>query len=389
MKQTYKLLTLLVCLMMASWSSQANDGIMVRDTVDNCQQTCVKREYSKTIDKQFPITVDGTVKISNRYGKVEIKTWENNEVKVEVVITVDAHSQDKADDVFDRVTVDFNSSRDFVSATTEIASKSGWSSWWGGSSSNDNYKINYEVYMPKTNKLDLFNKYGDSYVAALKGRVNLEIKYGNIQLEQVDNDVQLMLGYGNASIAGAQGLGLEVKYSKVKVGIVKDVDIVSKYSTVTIDEAQDIRSETKYDHYHLGMVKDYHNIGKYDDVRIKLATSVRAVAKYSDYTVVHLKDWADFDLEYGSASVERLDRAFTAVEIRGRYTDYKIEVEEGTHYQLDASSRYANIRYPSELTVVKEIKDGQEREVEGFVGDKNQAKVIKARLDYGGIKVRQ
>lgn len=388
MKQTYKSLTLLICLMMASWTSQAADGLMVRDTLDKCQQTCAKREYTKTINKQFPITADGTVKISNRHGKVEINTWDNNEVKVEVVITVDAHSQDRANDVFDRVTIDFNSSRDFVSATTEIASKSGWSSWWGGSS-NDNYKINYQVYMPETNELGLFNKYGDSYVAALKGGVDLEIKYGNIQLDNVENDVRLMLGYGNASIVGAHKLDLEVKYSKVKIGTVKDADIISKYSSVTIDEAQDVRSETKYDHYHLGMVKDYHNIGKYDDVHIKVAKSVRAAAKYSDYTVTHLKDWADFDLEYGSASVEMLDRAFTALEIRGRYTDYKIEVQEGTNYQLDASSRYANIRYPSEMTVVKEIKDGHEREVEGFVGDKNQAKVIKARLNYGGIKVRQ
>ena len=139
----------------------------------------------------------------------------------------------------------------------------------------------------------------------------------------------------------------------------------------------------------MGLIKDYHNIGKYDDVRIKVAKSVRAAAKYSDYSVAHLKDWADFDLEYGSASVEKLDQAFTSVEIRGRYTNYRIEVQEGTHYKLDASSRYAKIRYPDGLTIVKEIRDGNEREIQGFVGDKNQAKIIKARLDYGGIKVRQ
>jgi len=388
MKQTYKLLTFLICLMMASWSGQANNSMAIHDTLDWCQKPGVKKEFSKTINKQFPITADGTVKISNRYGKVEIKTWDNNEVKVEVVITVDAHSEDRAQDVFDRITIDFNSSRNFVSATTEIASKSGWSSWWSGGS-NDSYKINYEVYMPKTNKLDLFNKYGDSYVAALQGSVNLEIKYGNIQLEEIDNDVQLVLGYGNANMVSAHKLGIEVKYSKVKIGTATDIDILSKYSTITIDEAQDLRSETKYDHYYLGTVKDFHNIGKYDEVQIKLANSVRASAKYSDYIVRHLKDWADFDLEYGSASLEMLDRAFTAVEIRGRYTDYKIEVQAGTNYQLDASSRYANIRYPSEFTIVKEIKDGNDREVQGFVGDKNQGKVIKARLNYGGIKVKQ
>lgn len=387
MRQTYKLLTLLIGLMIVSWSGQANPAV-VCDVPDQRGQAFEKREFSKTINKQFPITLDGTVKINNRYGAVAIKTWDNNEVKVEVVITVDAHSEDRAQDVFDRITIDFNSSRDFVSATTEIASKSGWSSWWGGNS-NDSYKINYEVYMPKTNHLDLSNKYGDSYVAALEGSVNLEIKYGNIQLDQIDNDVRLVLGYGNASMVSAHKLGLEVKYSKVKIGTATDIDIVSKYSNITIDEAQDVRSETKYDHYHLGMINDYHNVGKYDDVRIKVAASVRASAKYSDYIVTHLKKWADFDLEYGSASVEMLDRAFTELEIRGRYTDYRIEVQEGAQYQLDASSSYANIKYPSEFTVVKEIKDGNDREVKGFMGSENKGKVIKARLNYGGIKVKQ
>jgi len=387
MRQTYKFRILLFCFLATSWICQGNT-IKILDEVDLNNNEFSKREFSKTINKQFPITTDGTVEISNRYGKVEIKTWDNNEVKVEVIISVDAHSEERAKDVFDRITIDFNSSRDLVSATTEIASKSGWSSWFGGNS-NDSYKINYQVYMPKSNKLDLFNKYGDSFVDALDGAVNLEIKYGNIQLGEVDNDVRLVLGYGKANIVGAHLLGLEVKYSKVKVGTATDVDIISKYSTISIDEANDIRSETKYDHYHLGLIKDYHNIGKYDDVRIKVAKSVRAAAKYSDYTVAHLKDWADFDLEYGSANVEKLDQAFTSVEIRGRYTNYRIEVQEGTQYQLDASTRYANIRYPDEFTVVKEIKDGNEREVQGFVGDKNEAKVIKARLDYGGIKVRQ
>ena len=387
MRQTYKLQILLFCFLAISWICQGNT-VEVHYGTEEFNHSDSKREYSKTINKQFPITSDGTVEISNRYGKVEIKTWNNSEVKVEVVIIVDAHSEDRAKDVFDRITIDFNSSKDFVSATTEIASKSGWSSWFGGDS-NDSYKINYQVYMPKSNKLDLFNKYGDSFVDALDGAVNLEIKYGNIQLGEVDNDVELVLGYGKANIAGAQKLGLDVKYSKVNVGAATDVNVISKYSTISIDEANDIRSETKYDHYHLGLIKDYHNIGKYDDVHIKVAKSVRAAAKYSDYKVEHLMDWADFDLEYGSASVEKLDQAFSSVEIRGRYTNYRIEVQEGTHYQLDAASRYANIRYPDEITIVKEIRDGNEREVQGFVGDKSEAKVIKARLDYGGIKVRQ
>ena len=120
MRQTYKSRILLFCFLAISWVCQGNT-IEVQNGVDRINDSFTKREYSKTINKQFPITTDGMVEISNRYGKVEIKTWDNSEVKVEVVISVNATSEDRAEDVFDRITIDFNSGRDFVSATTELS----------------------------------------------------------------------------------------------------------------------------------------------------------------------------------------------------------------------------------------------------------------------------
>ena len=387
MKPTYK--TILILLLFVSFAA----GSFANGTPDNTsnlveKMDLEKREFSKTINKQFPITSNGKVNISNRYGQVAIKTWSNNEVKIEVVIKVNSRNEDNAQAVFDRITIDFNSSKDYVSAVTEIASKSGWSSWWSGGSSDD-YAIHYEVYMPQTNSLDLFNKYGNSTVPALAGDVDMEIKYGNIHADEIGGDAVLNLGYGNATITAAKTVNLIVKYSKVKLGQANDVTIESKYSVITIDEANDIRSETKYDHYRLGTINEYHNIGKYDDVQIKTAQSIRAAAKYSDYKVEHLHNWADLDLEYGSASIEELDKAFTALEIRGRYTEYRITVQEGTHYHLDAVTRYAGIRYPSAFNVVYDKEDGPEKEIKGYVGDKSGVKVIKARLNYGGIKVKQ
>lgn len=390
MKPTYNTILLLLLALCISTAGFASTIPVTDGCTEKIENAFGKKEFSKTINKKFPITADGKVNISNRYGQVTIKTWDNNEVKIEVFIKVNARSEDNANDVFDRITIDFNSSKDYVSAVTEIASKrSSWtSSWWGGGSSDD-YAIHYDVYMPETNSLDLFNKYGNSVVSSLKGAVDLEIKYGNIHVEEIDGDVNLDLGYGNATISSAGSLNLTIKYSKVKVGSASDVTIESKYSNITIDEAADVRSETKYDHYHLGNINDYHNVGKYDDIHIKTARSFRAAAKYSDFVVGHLNDWADLDLEYGSAAINELDKAFTAIEIRGRYTQYSVTVQEGTHYQLDAVTRYAGIRYPSVFKVERHIEKGPDKEVKGYVGDKSGGKVIKARLNYGGIKVNQ
>jgi hypothetical protein len=51
-------------------------------------------------------------------------------------------------------------------------------------------------------------------------------------------------------------------------------------------------------------------------------------------------------------------------------------------------STYAGISYPSNLEVVREISKSSSQEVEGYAGSKNANTVIKARLNYGGLKVR-
>ena len=62
----------------------------------------VAAEFTKTIKKEFDITSDGTTSITNKYGKVEIKTWDRNRVKVDVTIVVKASSESKAQEVFDQ-----------------------------------------------------------------------------------------------------------------------------------------------------------------------------------------------------------------------------------------------------------------------------------------------
>lgn len=49
--------------------------------------------------------------------------------------------------------------------------------------------------------LDLNNRYGNSYIGKLNGKLTAEIKYGDLRTEVIANDADLSLGYGKASIA--------------------------------------------------------------------------------------------------------------------------------------------------------------------------------------------
>jgi hypothetical protein len=143
------------------------------------------RPYNKTIKREFEIHPEGTTSLVNKYGRMDIKTWDKNRVKVEVRIQVKASSESSAQKVFDRIDINFTNSEKLVKAVTFIEPKR--KTWWGGKRSREklDYSINYEVYLPSTNKLQLHHRYGEVFVGDMEGKVDLIIKYANLKVESV------------------------------------------------------------------------------------------------------------------------------------------------------------------------------------------------------------
>lgn len=373
MKLVFKLTVLLLTLTLVDCSAEPNFG---------------RKEYTKTIKKEFDIASNGTTYLSNKYGRVDVKTWDKNRVKVSVNIVVNANSETKADEVFDRIDINFSNANDYVKVKTEIESKrSSWLSWGSNNSSKSDYRINYEVYLPTTNNLDISHRYGDVYTAKMEGKVNFDLKYSNFKAEAVGDDSRITFAYGNGAVLNAKDLTTSVSYGKLNINQSNDVSLESKYSQVWIEEAGDIRCETKYDTYRLGVINDFKNIGKYDNFTIESADNVTLESKYSSLKSNQIKETADFDMEYGSAQYN-LAKTFTEVSMNGRYTDFKVNVDAGANFKMDAVATYAGISYPEGLEVTREISKSSSQEVKGYKGNQNASATIKATLNYGGLRVR-
>jgi len=96
----------------------------------------------------------------------------------------------------------------------------------------------------------------------------------------------------------------------------------------------------------------------------------------------------DLDLEYGGAKVGEVARDFEEISIEGKYADFKVYVEPGSYFKIDAFAEYAAIRYPDNLNIEYEVEKGVSHEVRGYVGQKSAPSTIKARLRYGGLKLK-
>jgi hypothetical protein len=344
-----------------------------------------KREFSKEINKEFDITANGTTSLTNKYGKVNVKTWARNRVKITVTIIVNARNESSAEEVFERIDIQFSDSPSSVSAETVIESqKGGWFSGWSNDDNAD-FSINYEVYIPATNNLELSNKYGNAQVAAIEGSGDISVKYGNFELEGLGEDSRIYLGYGKGILDRAGDISTNISYSSITMKDVKDVKLETKYSNITISQAADVEAETKYDNYRLGRIRDFSNSGKYDNIEIQQADKVEVNSKYTNVMVDQLKRTLDLDMQYGGGRVNQVVNGFSEITLEGRHSDFKIYLDSDCKYRMDASSSYAGINYPSDMKVEYEVEKGTSHEVKGY--SNGSGGLIKARLTYGGLKV--
>ena len=99
-------------------------GLQAKTTSEKpiTQEQVWKTEFKKNINEEFNISADGDVSLTNKYGKVDLKTWSQNKVKIDVTITVDARNQSDANDIFERIKIQFDNGADFVKAETSIPS---------------------------------------------------------------------------------------------------------------------------------------------------------------------------------------------------------------------------------------------------------------------------
>ena len=60
-------------------------------------KTPTKQQKSKTIKKEYSVHSNATVDIDNKYGAINIATWNKNRVEITVVITVKGSNEDTVD----------------------------------------------------------------------------------------------------------------------------------------------------------------------------------------------------------------------------------------------------------------------------------------------------
>jgi hypothetical protein len=312
-------------------------------------------KFTKNIKKEFSVNSDALLNVKNKYGKIHCNNWEKMAVSIEVTITVEAGNEQKAQRIFDHISIDISGSNAMVKAETSISEN------WSGKDDSQNFSIDYDIYMPKSLEVALDNKFGDIYIDQVDGPLTIDLGYGNMEANRIQNTSNtLSIKFSNAVIKYMKSGEVELKYSELTLAESGSLKLDTKFSTMTV-ELMDVASIiSQYDTY---------NIGKVNLLNID--------TEFSDIEIETLNVHGEIESQYGDVVIDYIPSSFNDIIINNSFGDVQLTFSRDANYLVDAKVKFGSLEYPRDLSKITATEENYTNTTyKGYVGSQSDPRSV-------------
>ena len=319
------------------------------------------------LSREFPATLETTLEIENKYGKIQVVSWDQDQVVVDVEILVTESSASKLKKLKEDISIDFTGTSNYIIVKSKFKSESKRiaselkSVSHTISGSNKHVEINYMVKIPPYMSVVLNNKFGDIYMDDHKGDVEIALSNGALKANRLEGKANISLNFGTAMIETLGSATLKMSYSDITLSEAGQLDLTSKSSKLKVDSI---------------------NVLKINSRRDKLFfTHVEYLYGESNFTEIWIYDFlreTDLDLKYGKLTVENVLPAFSKIDLKSEFTDVTLLFDKQCHYAFDILyHKKAMVNLPKNAKSHTETIQGQDhyRKVGTCGGENPSARV--------------
>ncbi len=336
-----------------------------------------KYTKEKSIKKEFSVDNNALLKIKNSYGNLDVTSWNENRIIVQINITVNGNNEEKVISRLKNIDVDFKSSSQLVSAETILNNQT--KSWWDKISENwtnesVNIKVNYTVKVPINNSVDLNNDYGSITLNKIKGTAKIHCDYGQIIIGELmadDNYIAINYTHNNS-----------IKY-------MKSGKINADYSGFELEKSENINLSADYSQSYIGFVKNLKYNCDYGGLHIKNVEKMIGNGDYLNTKVENVITEIDIKSDYGSINILNLSATTKSANIKTDYTGVNLGYSSALNFDFKLKSSYGSIKLDSEVNIVNKSKDNFDKDYQGYHGIENSGTFINITSSYGGIKLQK
>ena len=330
-----------------------------------------KHTREKKIKKEFNVSANSNLSIDNSYGNVDITTWDENRVVIEVIIKTNGNDEEKVQEKLEEINVDFDQSSASVSAKTRFSKEE--RSWWKslvGGFDNVNMEVNYIIRAPERNNLDINNDYGGIYIDKTTGNTKISCDYGKMDIGELrGRSNYLYFDYTRSS----------------RIGYVTNAEINADYSDYEIEEAEELLISADYSKSKIGKVTKMTFNCDYGSVEVDKVKVLEGNGDYLTTKINRVFTALDLNLDYGSLSIEKIIKGIRKVEINTDYAGIKLGYDREMSFQFDVKTSYGGIKGLEGLEIQKRDQQNSSNSVSGYYGSQNSDTQINISTSYGSV----
>lgn len=335
---------------------------------------------TKEIRKQFKVSPETRIEISNKYGKVELNTWESDSVVIEVKIKVEEKKLSKLEKAIDDINFDFTLSQNYLIARTIVGQNK---SELGKEimkfketflQLDGSMTIDYRVWLPVANELKVENKFGDIYIGDYEGDVEINLSNGNLKSHNFTGKLDLTLSFADATI------------NTIKTGILD-----CNFSELYIKKAEKLQTRSKSTKFEILEIIELDATSRRDNFRIRLADMIKATGSFSNFRINELTDRLDLRVDYGDLDIEKTAVDFSTIFIESKSTDINLYFDENSKFDFEITHTKAELDFCREIEIEEEKSiDEKEKRLKlfGYFGDKKENKTkLNIKATSGEINI--
>jgi len=329
-----------------------------------------KHTKEKSIKKEYAVNADALLKVNNSYGNLNITSWNQDRIVIEVSIKVNGNNEDKVQQKLDEITVAFEANNSMVSARTIFDNnKSSWN-WNWGSTNNVNMQIDYNIKVP------------------IKNSVHLNNDYGSIILDRIDGHAKISCDYGRLEIGELHGRNNELNFdytSKSTIGYINSGKISADYSGFTIDKAGSLELNADYTNSTIRSMENLSYSCDYGKIDIGSVNNLEGNGDYINVIAATVHGNVAINSDYGGIQIGQMAADAGNVSIKSDYTGIKIGYHPDYQFTFEINTEYAGFNGKENFELTMSREKSSEKYYKGFYGNANAKNTITIYSEYGGI----
>jgi len=197
-------------------------------------KTTYTREFKKTITFES----QGNIEVKTTNGKIDVTSWNSNDVEIFAEIKVKASSQREADRILEKVEIRIDRSNGRLIIEPEYPKRDDDDSFWDHIFDSDRKPtVNFTIQVPEQTNLNLRSTNGHVAASDIEGEIILKTTNGGIEADHLKGSVDANTTNGSVSINITQfsrqdRVDLNTTNGSIKLYLPSEVKAEVKASTV-------------------------------------------------------------------------------------------------------------------------------------------------------------